>query len=118
MLVTDVGDKMCWRQLWDVGDGFGRFFTNILYLLTLVSGQQKDVTNFEILSLTSKNNHQDKVTNIHLSPTSMLPKIVMIKSFRQYWFGYQRAFQSSPHMDRAYDEFYFRWWETRYRDRY
>ena len=25
MLVTDVGDKMCWRQLWGVGDGFGRF---------------------------------------------------------------------------------------------
>ena len=25
MLVTDVGDEMCWRQLWDVGDSFGRF---------------------------------------------------------------------------------------------
>ena len=21
----DVGDKICWWQLWDVGDGFGRF---------------------------------------------------------------------------------------------
>ena len=25
MLVTDVGDEMCWRQLLDVGDDFGRF---------------------------------------------------------------------------------------------
>ena len=54
MLVTDVEDQMCWRQVWDVGDSFGRFFTSI-----------------EILSLTSKNCHQDKVTNIHLSPKSM-----------------------------------------------
>ena len=23
MLATDVGDEICWRQLWDVGDGFG-----------------------------------------------------------------------------------------------
>ena len=25
MLVTDVGDEMCWWQLWDIGDGFDRF---------------------------------------------------------------------------------------------
>ena len=25
MLATDVGDEICWRQLWDVGDGFGQF---------------------------------------------------------------------------------------------
>ena len=25
MFVTDVGDEMCWRQVWDVGDGFRRF---------------------------------------------------------------------------------------------
>ena len=25
MLMTDVGDKICCRQLWDVGDGFCRF---------------------------------------------------------------------------------------------
>ena len=25
MLVTDVGDEICWRQLLDVGDGFGHF---------------------------------------------------------------------------------------------
>ena len=54
MLVTDVRDEMCWRQLWDVGH---------LHL--------KDVTNIEILSLTSKNCHQSEVTNIHLSPTSI-----------------------------------------------
>ena len=25
MLVTYVGNELCWRQLWDFGDGFGRF---------------------------------------------------------------------------------------------
>ena len=43
MLMTDVWVEMYWRQLWDVGDGFG------------------------------KNCHQDKFTNIHFSTTSMLP---------------------------------------------
>ena len=43
MLVTDVADELCWRQLCDVGDGFGRFchwllVTNIHYLVKLASG--------------------------------------------------------------------------------
>ena len=73
MLVTDVGDEMCWRQLWDVGDGFVRFcYQHSLSLNISVGYQQpKDVTNIENLTLTSKNCHQDKVTNILLSPTSM-----------------------------------------------
>ena len=25
MLVTDVGDKICWLQLKDIGDSFGNF---------------------------------------------------------------------------------------------
>ena len=25
MLVTDVGDSMCWWQVWEVGDTFGAF---------------------------------------------------------------------------------------------
>ena len=49
MLVTDVGDEMCWRQLWDVGDGFGRFC-------------HQHPLSFNI----NVNCHQDKVTNIHL----------------------------------------------------
>ena len=71
-----VGDEMCWRQLWDVGDGFDRFCHQhpLSFNMTFCNvGQQqpKDVTNIEILSLTSKNCHQDTVTIIHLSPTSM-----------------------------------------------
>ena len=62
MLVTDVGDVMFWRQLWDVGDGLAVVVTNILYLLTLASG-----TNIEILSQTFKNCHQDKGTNIYVA---------------------------------------------------
>ena len=49
----DVGDEMCWRQLWDIGDGFGRFVTNILYLFTLASG-----TYIQKMSSTSKFCHQ------------------------------------------------------------
>ena len=25
LLVTDVGEELCWRQLLDVGDGVGRY---------------------------------------------------------------------------------------------
>ena len=64
MFVTDVGDEICWRQHWDVGDGFGRFCHQ----------HSLSFNNIEILSPTSKNCHQDKVTNIDLSPTSMWPQ--------------------------------------------
>ena len=56
----DVRDKMCWRQLCAVGDGFGRF----CHQISVGHQQPKDVTNIEILSLTFENCHQDKVTNI------------------------------------------------------
>ena len=54
MLVTDVGDEMCWWHFEDFGDSLGYF------------GQQHPlyVTNIEILSPTSKNCHQRQVTNI------------------------------------------------------
>ena len=46
MLVTDVGNEVCWRQLLDVGDGFGRFcHQNPLSLNTSVGHHQtKDAT--------------------------------------------------------------------------
>ena len=48
------------------------FVTDILYLLILMSGAyRQDVTCIEILSLTSKNCHQDKLNDIHLSSTYM-----------------------------------------------
>ena len=54
------------------------FVTNILYLLTSV-GQQlpKDVTYIEIHSLTSKNCHQDKVTNIYVAKQSWLEMLIL-----------------------------------------
>ena len=71
LLVTDVGDEICWWQLWDVG--FGRFCHQHPLSFNISVGHQhpKDVTNIEILSLTCKNYHQDKVTNIYLSSTSL-----------------------------------------------
>ena len=85
----------CWWRMLEtkcVGDSFEMLMTvlailviYILYLSTLAPDNNitkmspisrfchlhpKDVTNIEILSLTFKNCHQDKVTNIHLSPRS------------------------------------------------
>ena len=47
MLVTDVRDEMCWRQLSDVGDGFGRFCHPYPLSFNISVGHQhpKDVTN-------------------------------------------------------------------------
>ena len=61
MLVTDVGDEMCWRQLWDVGDGSCRFRHQHSLSLNISVGHQhpKDVTNSENLS---GNCHQFKLT--------------------------------------------------------
>ena len=66
ILVTDVGDEMCWRLFWDVGDVLAISVTNILYLSTLSSG-----TNIQKMLPTSKFCHQHPkiVTNIK-SPTS------------------------------------------------
>ena len=73
MLVTDVGDQMCGRQLLDVGDGFARFRHQHRPSFNASIGHQnsKDVTNIEILSPTSKNYHLHKVAKIHLSRTAM-----------------------------------------------
>ena len=75
MLVTDVGCEMCdnFEMLVTV---LTVFVTNILYFFNIsVRHQQpKDFSSIQILSLTSKNCHQDKVTNIHLSPTSLPAK--------------------------------------------
>ena len=97
MLATDVGDQICWRQLWDVGDGFGGFRHQHPLSFSISVGHQhpKDVTNIEILSPTPENSHQHKVTNIHLSPTSMWPSdvadkvMVVMATFSMYLIGHQ-----------------------------
>jgi len=61
----------------DVGDGFGRYCHQhpLSFNLSVGYQQPKDITDIEILSHTSKNSHQDKVTNIYVVrkiTTSML----------------------------------------------
>lgn len=50
MLVTDVGYKMCWWQLYDIGDGFGHQHPLSFYI-GVGSLNKKDVTKIEILPL-------------------------------------------------------------------
>ena len=49
----------------------------------------KDIINIETLSTTAKNCHKHKVTNIHLSPTSMCPHIWNLTTifwhFNTFW---------------------------------
>ena len=72
MLVTDVGDKICWRHFWDVGNGFGWFCRqHPIYFSISVHQHPKDVTNIEILSPTPENCHQHPlVTNIYVAQPS------------------------------------------------
>ena len=60
MMVTDVGDEMCWWHLKDVVDSFGHFGHQHLRSFYIGVGHQhwKDVTNIEIQSPTSTNRHQ------------------------------------------------------------
>ena len=60
MLVTNVGDQMCWRQLWDVGDSFDRLCHQhpLSFKTTIGHQHSKDVTNIKIPSPTLKNCHQ------------------------------------------------------------
>ena len=54
MLVTDVGDELCWSQLWDIGDAFSYFYHQQPIYLNINVGNQlpKDVTKIFILSPT------------------------------------------------------------------
>ena len=68
MLVTGVGDEMCWWQIWYkmLVTGFAGLVTNILYRFTLASG-----TNIQKMSPTSKFSHQhQQFVNSFKSPTS------------------------------------------------
>ena len=55
MMVTVVGEEMCWRQLGDVGDGFGRSRHQhpLSFYISVEHQHSKDVTNAQKLSLTS-----------------------------------------------------------------
>ena len=80
MLETDVGGEMCWRQLWDVGDGFDRFGHQLpLYFNISVGQHPKDVINSEILSPTLKNCHQ------HLCSHPKLIKCLDLDILLKFW---------------------------------
>ena len=58
MLMTDVEEEMCWRQLLDVGDGLGRFCHQHPLSFNIDVGHQrpKNVINIEILSVCDDSN--------------------------------------------------------------
>ena len=66
MLVTDVGDEMCWWKAYGVGDGFRHFghYNPLSFYVDIGHKHLKDVTKIEILSPTSKICHQLRFTNI------------------------------------------------------
>jgi len=61
MLVSDIGDQICWWQVWDVGDRFRILMTNFIHW---------KITNIMILPPTSDISRHHKVTNttVILSP--------------------------------------------------
>ena len=76
MLVTDVGNDMCWWQLWDVGNGFSPFRHQHPLSFNISVGYQhpKHVTNIKIPS-TTPNCHQNLC-----SPELFFPKQIIILS--------------------------------------
>ena len=72
MLVTDVGNKICWWQVSDVGDHFKMNATDWRCLITNIP---KKVANIVIMSPTSYIGHHHKITKITLSPTWLSPEI-------------------------------------------
>ena len=89
MLVTDVGDEMCWWQLKDVDDRFFHFgHPYPLYSYITVGHQllvhQLLVTNIQKMSKISKFSHHHPriVTNITMSPTSLSPNFTIISEFK------------------------------------
>ena len=63
ILMTDVGDEMCWWQLWGIVDGLAVFVANIVYLSTLASSTKIR----KMLSISNFcHQHPEIVTNIYM----------------------------------------------------
>jgi len=72
MLVTGVGDEICWWQFQDVGVGFGHFGHQHPLSLNVGYQHPKDVTKILILSPTFLNCHQHhNVTNMTVAKTTL-----------------------------------------------
>ena len=54
----DVGDQMCWWQVWDVGDRFRMLVTDLFHWENHQHNEKS---------------HHHKITNITMSPTSLSP---------------------------------------------
>ena len=76
MLVTNVGDPMCWWQVLDVGDRFNT--------LRKSPSLRKKVASIMILPPTSQISHHHKVTNIPMSPTSLSPLPLFLSRKRYF----------------------------------
>ena len=69
MLMTDVGDQMCWWQVWDIGDRFRMLVTDLIHW---INHQHNAKSRQHIDSVANISNHY-KVTNVTMSPTSLSP---------------------------------------------
>ena len=72
MLVTDVGDQMCWWQFWDVGDRFGMLVIDLIHRKNHQHNEKRRQHNDSQIS------HHHKVTNITMSPISLSPIVIIV----------------------------------------
>ena len=63
MVVLDVGDKLCWRQDWDVGDRFK------MMKIPNITKKNKNI----MIRSSAQISHHHKVSNITMSSTSLSP---------------------------------------------
>ena len=73
MLVTDVGDQMCWWQVWDVCDRFRMLVTDLIHQHNEKSRQHNDSATV-LPTTVLPTSHHPKITNITMSPTSLTPR--------------------------------------------
>ena len=67
MLVTDVGDQMCWWQVWDVHDQFRLL---VIDLIHLGNHQHNDVTNITVTVMDSSSDNLRTSVSVHISMKS------------------------------------------------
>ena len=65
MLVTDVEDKICYRQLWDDGDGFRRFCHQHPLSLSISVGHQPIISDKSPTNLVPNIRHQHACSKSH-----------------------------------------------------
>ena len=95
MLLSDVGDQMCWWQARDVGDRFKMFVTDFIHW---------KIANIMILPPTFEISHDHDVTNITVtSLTSRFSfffnsKIIIHEAVGEYWHFWKFIFVWFPYL--------------------